>query len=240
MSEWAVRMEPEEAVRAATLRGVAGVLACADDGVVWVRVPAGERMESTVATLPGRRFRVLEDGQLVAASDRVPSAWLPDCEWQPIDVFFTVTLPVAGFVSGRASRVRLQLVRSTRETEADGLLVDAASWYAFVDTAPEVRLNCLRFAVSGDGRVLVLGEPLPPLPGIRLSVSHGIAIPCGLAWVPAVDAETVRRVFDVADDATVLWTDSDEREVVSSESLMRASRSSARAMQVLGDAGWKP
>ncbi len=236
MSEWAVQFEPNDTASAATLRGVPDVRACVDDGCVWVRVPAGEQSDSIVVTLRGRRFRVLEDGQLVAAHERVPGAWLPNGPWQPVDEFINVEVPVARFAVPPATRVSLSLTRSTSETMANAMLTDIRSWHAFIDMAPQVRIDCLRFAISSDERVFVLGEPLPSLPGTRLSVTSGIAVPCGLTWSPTVDAETVRRVFNVDHDAMVLWTATDEWEVISSDSIVRASRSAVRAMQTMGDA----
>ena len=97
------------------------------------------------------------------------------------------------------------LVRSSRPEKASVLLTSIDRWEAYAVQAPQVRLDRWQFAVAEDGRVLVRGGPLPPLPGGRWVDRKGIAVPAGWQWSPPVEASTVRTVFSLEPGDLALW-----------------------------------
>jgi len=110
----------------------------------------------------------------------------------------------------------------------DAALVPLATWVVWAQTAPELRLKPLRFATAMDGRCLILGAPLPSIPGRLFVAREGIIIPAGTAWSPAVSALTLRRLFGTPDQDMVLWDENGIRHL-SSELIVPASRANARA-----------
>ena len=104
-------------------------------------------------------------------------------------------------------RVRLTLERTMQEQDPALLITDEASFRDWASSAPEVRLQGSRFAVSRSKyrepddrsvpvpRVAVQGQPLPPLMGERYWLAGIIAIPLGFTWVPHVDVKTLETVL---------------------------------------------
>lgn len=231
MSDWAIRLTAQNANYAGQLRDYEHVQALQVEDAIWLRGPGGDDVGERVATLPGERFDVLGDGQLRLFGNRVPSARLPEGDWEPIRQFIRVVLPTAKYATAALDRVPLLLERgSAGDQDVDAMLVDRQSWLSYVDTAPQIRLAPLRFAAAEDGRVLVLGTPLPPVLGQRLTgASHGVIVPAGVSWVPAVEPAVVRRVFAGDLDALVLWLESDRWEFVAADSVLSVSRSAVRA-----------
>jgi hypothetical protein len=125
--------------------------------------------------------------------------------------------------------IRLRLARTAREMTPNLLITDFSSWAGFALTAGVIRLSPLRFAVNETGRVLVHGQPLPPLPGRRFVEQNQIAVPAGLTWQPEVSVEVVRRLFHVNNDTLVVWEGDESFIRLHSEQWVPATRSAVRA-----------
>jgi hypothetical protein len=119
-------------------------------------------------------------------------------------------------------------VRSGEEREPSLLLTNLEEFNGFAVTAAQVRLERLQFAADDQGRVLVRGEPLPPLPGRRFVLHGSVAVPAGLAWHPAVSAEVLARRFGVSVDALVVWNEDGTITRLHAEQFVPATRSAAR------------
>jgi len=123
----------------------------------------------------------------------------------------------------------MTLVRSARAETASVLLTTIDHWQAYVAEAPQVRLDCWRFAVADDGRVVVRGKPLPPLAGERWVEYDGIAVQAGWHWSPPVEGAIVRCVFGLEPGELALWQTDETWERIRAADFLPASRAAARA-----------
>ena len=112
------------------------------------------------------------------------------------------------------------------ESEASGLLLDVRTWARYAENASAVRLSSLQFAAD-EQRVLVIGRPLPPLPGTRLAIIEDVAVPLGWTWTPSLSPKDVRTILG-ADDDFVLWLPDQPVEFIAENSFVAASRSAVR------------
>jgi len=227
---WAVRL-PRGSTAAAAVRLLPGVVACdAADGL-WLR---GDRSSpSTDLALrmtPGaERFAVGDGGALTIPGRRVPVGTLPTGDWRPAAERFRPTLPRAALAGRLTGAVQLRLARSDRPRPANVLVLPLAAWAAWAVGAPQVRLRPLSFAGSADGRVVVRGSPLPPLPGTPYAERDGVAAPAGYEWAPAVDPATVRAVLGTAENDLALLTTDNTWERITADQFVAATRSAVRA-----------
>jgi hypothetical protein len=76
--------------------------------------------------------------------------------------------------------------------------------------------------------VLVLGSPLPGIPGRRYAGSEGILVPCGYAWSPSVEVSVLRQLFELHPNDWVLLDEDHTHQVIRAEQFVPASRSAAR------------
>jgi hypothetical protein len=105
-------------------------------------------------------------------------------------------------------RLTLRLVRTSIVHAPGALLTAASTWQQYGVQAPLVRLKQWQFAVARDGRVCVRGVPLPPIHGVQLVESHGVATAAGWTWSPAVDAAVVRTILQLPEgDFAILHAD---------------------------------
>lgn len=229
-ARWAVRLDGDDRALASRLRLEREIEVCAVDESLWLRGPlANEPLERKVRLLPGgERYAVLDDGQLIPSGGCVPTAYLPRDGWRPIHEWLKPALPVAALASRERPAVRLELVRDAAEREPTMLLTSLSAWVEYASTAPQVRLDRWSFAAAADGRILIRGQPLPPLPGTRYVELAGVAVPAGWHWWPAVDPESLRGLLRLSDQDMALLGFEGDYERVATGDFVRATRSAAR------------
>jgi hypothetical protein len=213
------------------LRQVADIEVCEQPDQIWLRGPAlEEKLHRPLAAVPGaRRFYVLPDGQLQPVASRLPKDWLPRGPWSSLSKWLALDLPRASLGGRLEQRAPMVLVRSAHAETASILLTTIGSWEAYASRAPQVRLDCWRFAVADDGRVVVRGEPLPSMPGQRWVEHEGIAVPAGWRWSPPVEAAVVRTVFGLGPGDVALWETEGTWQRIRAADFVPATRSAVRA-----------
>ena len=239
-----MRFRAEEAHLAGAMRLLAGVevLVVGEErgakregreekhGEVWLRgMSLDEATEAELRKAPcAARYFVRGEDRLLAWGERVPSGRLPEGDWRPIAEWVRPEPQAPASAGTPAGRVTPRVVRSSEEREAALLVVAEAKWLEYASTAPAARLKPLVFALSADGRVLVRGTPLPPLPGTRCSEADGVAVPCGFAIDPPVDAAVLREALDLGPGELALFDERGGWERVSREAFVKATRSAVR------------
>jgi len=228
---WAVSLPLASARGAAELRLEPGIEVLETADAVWLRGrSADERLEMLLRRLPNAsRLEVLATGELRPIASRLPHGKLPDGTWTSIKVWAKPALPSAAFAARCDERVPLRIVRTNHESgEANVLLTLIGDWLAYGETAPQIRLDRLRFAVSSDDRVVLHGLPLPPLRGERFYEREGIALPCGWNWSPAVELAAISQSWALSsDDLALVWPDN-VWERIDGDQFMHATRSAIR------------
>ena len=237
---WAARLAVADRRALDAGRLAAGVEVAVVGESLWVRGPlsAGAAGAWPCRLPAAERFELLADGVLRAPGARVPCARLPAAaSWSGLPAWLPVALPRPLLPAAVPDKPALRLVRGGAEGSPDALLLDLDAWVEWAERAPAVRLGPLRFAaraaVAPDGsapaQALVLGQPLPPLPGARLVARGGILVPAGWQWRPAVDAAVVRRLLGLRADELALWPgESAPVAILPAEAVVPASRSAAR------------
>ncbi len=231
MSNWAACITVADFAELAALRLFPGLECGEANGMVWLRGnTSGEELDRTLAKVPGlERFEVLESGRLKSPHSRIPGGKLPPVAWRPLKELLVPALPTAAMAGETRQKLALTLVRSGVEQPPAALLTTLSAWTGFAERAPVIRLDGLAFAVSDDQQALVLGKPVPPLPGIRMVNQSGILTPCGFAWSPPVEPAALKDLFALGPNDVVVLAEDGTHQVIRSEQFVRASRSAARA-----------
>jgi hypothetical protein len=226
----AVRLAAKDASQLGPLRTLRGLEVCEEGDRIWLRTGASaEALQKALRGLPrAELFSVLAGDQLCRIDSNVPQGYLPQGPWSRLTSWLSLELPTAALPSRLQGRAALRLVPSQVVRDPNLLLTSLATWTDYGSQAPQVRLDRWHFAVSARGEVVVRGLPLPPLPGMRLIEDHGVAVPCGRHWAPAIDAEVLGPFFGLSRNDVLLWTANDRRERIASDQFVRATRSAIR------------
>lgn len=213
-----------------SVRHLPGLQAGKAGGLLWLRgLPATGELPLAVRGLPAvEAYALDEQGRLFPAGQRTPTAQLPNLNWQPVREFLPLELPTAAMPAQGVGRYRIRLVPSARAEEGTGLLTTLTSWHAYAETAPEVRLTGLRFAVAADARVLLLGAPLPPLPGQELWRRENLLLPAGFDFEAPLLAPLLRDKLQANFNDLILFAADGNWERIPNENLLPVTRSAVR------------
>lgn len=232
MSErWAARFERADAKAVGTLRLRPGLEVLEHEGSLWLRGEGSDdALDLALRKIPGaERFEVLPDGVLRPVGLRVPRGRLPDGVWTPLRGWLVLE-PQSGALAGATDApAGLSVIRSAATADPNVLVLPLAAWCDWVLQAPEVRLRPLDFAADRQGRAVVRGTPLPPLAGERWVEGSGVAVPCGYAWTPALEAPALRAWLRLEPGDLALLAPDGGIDVVPAAAFVRARRAAVRA-----------
>jgi hypothetical protein len=212
------------------LRAVPGLQAAEAAGELWLRgLPATGELPLAVRALPATAAYTLDgQGRLFPLGSRTPTAQLPALAWLPIQVFVPLELPTAALPAQGAPRYRVRLVPSGRAEAGAALLTTLAFWREYAETAPAIRLEGLRFAVAADQRVLLLGTPLPPIPGQEHWLRESLLLPAGFDFEAPLLAPLLARQLNANVDALLLFAADGSWERILKVDLLPVTRSAVR------------
>ncbi len=227
--QYALRIDRDDAATLGRIRCRPGIEVCDRPEGIWLRVSdISDELEADLRALPGTRYSVLHDGQLVEVGNLVPQGQLPDQAWVELKIWMSVSMKPAALGGVLSHKVDLQIVRNGIAREANVLVTDVATWQQYSLNAPQVRLDGWAFATNGESQVVVRGMPLPSVHGVRYVEQHGVAIEAGWAWSPPVDPDVLACVLDLEKDDLALLHADGSWDYVSADDFVRATRSAVR------------
>ncbi|HAA14341.1 MAG TPA: hypothetical protein DCE41_22710, partial [Cytophagales bacterium] len=150
------------------------------DAEVWVRGFTEEQaVQSEVRSIPYISLFREQEGRLIPWGKSLPTKRLPGLLWTPIARAIPVESPDYNHnFFGVAEQITIGLVSHSSPQEAAALKTSFTALKAYVASAPAVRLQELRWVHSSEEQVLIMGHPLPALPGQTYW-------PLGEHWLPA-------------------------------------------------------
>jgi hypothetical protein len=186
MSEQVIFLKSDYKDRLGSVRHIPGWAAATNAEGIWLKGPQNNSsLQTALSSLPAETTYITDaDGRLFPAGKRTPVRLLPVLNWQPLREFIPLEMPVSAMPGKIEQQINVQLARSTSEKELCALQVSLADWQNYAATAPEVRLNQLRFAVSENNEVLVIGTPLPLLQGTYYWRHKNCLLPAGFDFDP--------------------------------------------------------
>lgn len=227
---WALELDPADAGSLGGLRLEPGLEVCEEDARLWLRGPERSGLARRLLRLPARARYAVREGALVPLGARLPTGRLPGGRWEPLGDWLQLDPGPAALPAELPAPVTLQVLPARAPAAGlPGLLLTAADgWRRWAETASELRLRRLRFALDRQGRALIRGEPLPPLPGERWVEAEGVAVPCGYAWSPALDAATCAVVLGLLPGDLALLHPDGDWERLDASAFVAATRAAVR------------
>lgn len=227
---WAASVAGSQAEHLALLRLQPGVEAAPADDVWWLRGPSCEEVLRRVRMIPHVQLFHLDAERRLRPWNRLLAVGeLPEIAFAPISNMVQPVLPRAGWPAADIERVPLSLTRSSRMLPASVLITSRDVWKCYGVSAPAIRLRKWTFAVSADERVIIRGEPIPPLPGQQLCETDGVAIPAGWECSPALEGATLSSVLEADSGGLVLLSTDGTMETVPQSAFVDATRSAVRS-----------
>lgn len=216
-----------------SVRCLPGLMAAEEEDFIWVRgINALDNIDLRIRQLPGLHTYTLDaDNNLFPPGGVTPVGKLKPLNWAPVAEYITVTLPVSALPGKINLQHAIRLAPSGRLQQGNALLTNLATWKAYAEVAPLVRLQQTRFAVSEENKVLVIGTPLPALPGKEYVLQDTLLLPCGFEFDPPAIGELVIARLDPSKESFLLFDTDGSWEKVPKTAFMPSTRSAIRLTQ---------
>lgn len=230
VSHWALQLRSGDINPIGTLWNVPGVEALVHAGHLWLRGnELDDHTRQLLVSIPCLgRFEVLDSDALRREGQRVPLGHLPTGRWKKLRDWVEVQMPSSSIPARQHPRIEVKLVPCTETYAPNVLLTDLTTWVQYAQAAPAVRLRSCQFAVNADQRVLIHGQPLPPITGERAVARSGLVVPCGWTWTPAVDAALLASAWEIEPGDLWLFWPNRPLERIAAEHLIAANHSAVR------------
>jgi hypothetical protein len=172
----------------------------------WVRWPAGEEaVLRRVLPVAGAELFAERNGLWYRPGHALPTFGLPlDAPTQPLDRALTpAPFQAEPPPPPQLQPARLRLVRDGQPRAATALLAYLEIVRGWADLATTAQLTPLRAARAGE-QVLLVGQPLPPLPGAERFWGVGLLVPLGCRPEPALPERALRAALGVQAEQILL------------------------------------
>jgi hypothetical protein len=230
MNETLMLLAPADFEALGAVRTLEGLRALNLDGMIWLRgIPELEKADRRVRKLPAQKtYRLGEGNLLFPIGGSTPEGKLPVGEWREIAEFVPVENPVSAMPGQIRAKLPFRLQRSEVPREGEAMLIGMEKLKSYADSAPAHRLGVLKFAVSAESEALVIGTPLPAIPGREFWMTDLLLIPGGYDLEYPVMAGTVSERLNPIKDAVIMLHPDGSWEKIEWEDFVSASRSAIR------------
>ena len=232
MREHIIVLQSKDKEVLGAVRCFPGLRAAVEHDLIWVRgIFAAEEPNPNVKirSLPAvRSFTIDANENLFPLGSITPVGKLKKMDWEAIDDLIELEMPTSALPAQVEEKYRPKLVQSSRAAEGSALLTTLDAWKAYADTAPKARLEKIKFATSGNGKVLLLGTPLPSVPGKEYWMRDNMLLPSGYDFEMPVVASLIASSLDPAKEHVLLFNEDGSWEKIAMEWFAAATRSAVR------------
>jgi len=217
------------------VRCMDGLKVAADDDRIWLRgLYDTAAVDKTILQLPVQHsFYIDGNNLLFSPGNLTPAAILPSMEWIPVAEFVNIKIPVAALPGQLSERATIRVMASSKNKTGDALLTTLQQWKHYAANAPAIRLAPLQFAVSQNNNVLIIGYPLPAIPGKELWMADHILLPNGYDFEIPMATAFINEKLNAEGDAVLLFDTDGSFEKIGLAFFAKAKRSAVRLTQVI-------
>jgi len=216
-----------------SIRTIARWKAARNQQEIWLKgpIPTGKE-KLRIQSLPLiATYEVDEQSRLFPHGKQTPVGLLPDFDWQTLSDFLPITMPVSAMPAAMAHKLPIQLVSSQNAHPAYALQTSFKSWKVYVESAPLIRLQQLKFALSTEKTVLIIGEPLPTLQGISFWRNGNLLIPSGFDFEYGFLGTLVNQKLRLSVESLILFSADGMATAIPKASFQQVSRAMVKQME---------
>lgn len=196
---------------------------------LWVKEINFEQFESAlIKGLPYCKIYYAKEGLLFLKDSLLPVRKLPQVLWSPLAYALPVVLPSINHnYFGISQKARVKIVPSQKEQAVYAILAEKTTTGDYIQTAPKVRLNKLKW-VGVDNNLLIVGTPLLPIVGQSYWMYTDFLVPSGFDFELPLLAKKFKQHIDPNNRLIILWQENNTYIAIEKEAFMPLSISSFR------------
>lgn len=197
---------------------------------VWVKDFSPFQFDSLeVKTLPHKTLYYSNGHRLFLHGSLLPDQALPNVLWSPIERGLPASLPAFNHnFFGLNEKAAARLVSTDDEKEAFALKVNLATLRAYIESAPAIRLEPLRWVMIDETEAFVLGGPLLPLQGEAFWNEDDFLFPAGHALELPLLSDALKQILNPDEEDWIIWKEDGHYWKLPKEALQPLSIASVR------------
>ncbi len=178
-----------------------------DEEYVWIKDFNFMQINSLeVKSMPYKTVYYTKDGKLHLQGSLLPDRNVPSLVWTRMDRALPVELPRLNHnFFGLEERVSTKLIPSEKEEKAVALLTTMDALRAYVESAPAIRLQPLRWTIVNGDWALIFGTPLLPLQGDTYWQHGNLLIPTGYDFDLHILRNSIDKLLNPNQDLWIVW-----------------------------------
>lgn len=230
MKEFVIKLLLADKETLGTVRTYLHLQVALEEEWIWLRgIDVKAITDSKLRQLPSiHTFEIDEQGNLFPPGGFTPISRLKSLQWMPVGEFIQVELPTSAMPGQLSEKYQVKLAPSDKVKPGEALVTMLPVWKKYAHTAPEVRLNRLKFALSETGQVLILGTPLPTIPGKEYWLHDTILLPGGYDFEIPLICGLVAGKLNPLNDSLILFGEDGCWEKIPKAYVVPATRSAIR------------
>ena len=189
------------------IRHWANIMVGFDENQIWLKDLEYDQVNSTtVKSIPYKKVYYEKDSMLYLQNSRLPDRTIPSLVWTKIDRALPIEVPSFNHnFFGIKEDIHIQLIPSDREFEAVGMLTKMDLLKAFINTAPAIRLQGLKWVLLNNDAVFILGNPMLPIQGEVFWKYRDMLMPVGYDFELHVIRDTINDSLNPTQDKWIVW-----------------------------------
>lgn len=139
-----------------------------DETVIWVKHFSYVQIHSLeVKSIPYKTVYYAKEGKLYLLNSLLPNKNIPSLLWTSIDRALPVQLPSFNHnYFGIDEQIEINIIPSEIEKDTVAVIATLADLKDYIYTAPDIRLQKIKWCILNNDKVLLIGTPLLPIKGI--------------------------------------------------------------------------
>lgn len=233
MKEMIVVLSADNMESLGSIRTWPGLLVSLSGDQIWVRGIPPDANDIRLRKLPAIHTYLADfQERLFLPGKQTPHDALKRMTWESLASFIKVELPVSALPGSTAGVFNIKLAPSAQHTEPAGIITSLEHWKAYADSAPLIRLQGLVFAACGSGEVLIMGTPVPPIPGQAFTLHDQLLLPAGYDFDPPAAGVFIAAHFKQETGTFIRYHRDGSWEKIPGSSFVHATRSAIRLTNI--------
>jgi hypothetical protein len=169
-----------------------------EDNFCWVKDFTYEQINALeVKTIPYKTIYYSQENKLFKQDSLLPERTIPMLLWTPIERALSIELPSYNFnYFGVNDQVSVKLVQSEQEKPVFGMLVDRRVLEEYIQNAPAIRLQKLKWTILDESAVFIIGEPNLPIQGEGFWKNGDFFLPIGYDFELPILTNVLSQLID--------------------------------------------
>ncbi|MES2132535.1 MAG: hypothetical protein V4506_09300 [Bacteroidota bacterium] len=198
---------------------------------IWVKDLSFVQADSTeVKSIPYKTMYYEKNGKLCFLNSLLPERNVPSLLWTPIERALPVKLPSFNHnYFGINEKISVSLVPTDTEKEAEAMITTVSNLKHYIETAPAVRFQKLKWALLNNDKAIIIGKPILPLNGNTYWKKHDCMLPTGFDLDFDMLSESIYKILNPGDHFLIVWDTDNSYSLIDKDDLQALSVGSFRS-----------